>query len=87
MPLSFDHFQIIQNIFKIMPDESCRKCGGHLLDYCRCCKCSMVIQFICRICGSVTTPRFHYGCYPTPNLESNEITAYIDIHSRSSIAT
>ncbi len=42
-----------------MPDESCRKCGGLLLDFLVCGKCRTTIQFICRICGQKTIPRFH----------------------------
>ena len=42
-----------------MPDESCRKCGGLLLNYTMCAKCKAAIQFICRICGEKTEVRFH----------------------------
>ncbi|QLH07878.1 hypothetical protein C5F50_02750 [Nitrosopumilus ureiphilus] len=42
-----------------MPDESCRKCGGLLLDYSLCGKCKAPTRFICRICGMITTERYH----------------------------
>lgn len=42
-----------------MPDESCRKCGGMLLELLVCAKCRAPTQFICRICAHETTPRFH----------------------------
>ncbi|HUU48846.1 MAG TPA: hypothetical protein VMW55_08700 [Nitrosopumilaceae archaeon] len=42
-----------------MPDESCRKCGGMLLDYSLCGKCRTSIRFICRICGTLSMERFH----------------------------
>jgi hypothetical protein len=42
-----------------LPDESCRKCGGLLLDYVVCAKCRASIQFICRICGVKTVEQFH----------------------------
>ena len=42
-----------------MPDESCRKCGGMLLNYSLCGKCKGPTRFICRICGTVTLEQFH----------------------------
>jgi len=42
-----------------MPDESCRKCGGLLLDYAVCAKCRAPIRFICRICGTKTLEKIH----------------------------
>jgi hypothetical protein len=42
-----------------MPDESCRKCGGVLLDFAICAKCRTPIQFICRICGTITLEQIH----------------------------
>ncbi len=42
-----------------MPDESCRTCGGMLLEYAFCGKCRSVIQYICRICGNKTLEQFH----------------------------
>lgn len=53
--------------FKIprnMPDESCRMCGGLLLDYKLCAKCKAATQFMCRICGETTIERSHdYFCF------------------------
>ena len=42
-----------------LPDESCRKCGGLLIDYSLCGKCKAPTRFICRICGMITDERFH----------------------------
>ena len=42
-----------------MPDESCRICGGLLLEYELCAKCKAPTQFICRICSQKTTERIH----------------------------
>ncbi|MDH3191602.1 MAG: hypothetical protein OEM18_02795 [Nitrosopumilus sp.] len=42
-----------------MPDESCRRCGGLLLDFLICGECRAPIQFICRICAHKTLPRIH----------------------------
>ena len=44
-----------------MPDESCRVCGGLLLEYLICADCREVVQFVCRICGKKTMKRFHDG--------------------------
>ena len=43
----------------ILPDESCRRCGGMLLDYSVCAKCRAPTVFICRICGRKTDEQFH----------------------------
>ena len=51
-----------------MPDESCRSCGGLLLNYIICAKCKAPIQFMCRICGKKTIERFHDGlCFRPDN--------------------
>ncbi len=44
-----------------MPDDSCRNCGGLLLNYSLCGKCKAPLQFICRICATKTIERFHEG--------------------------
>ena len=50
-----------------VPDESCRKCGGLLLEHSICAKCRGPNQFICRICGKITLQQHHSNCF-------NEIT-------------
>ena len=58
-----------------MPDESCRKCGGLLLDFAVCAKCRATIQDICRICGAKTLERIHDSiCFRKEELESPKIT-------------
>ncbi|MCV0392578.1 MAG: hypothetical protein K5790_04695 [Nitrosopumilus sp.] len=42
-----------------MPDESCRRCGGLLMELLICAKCKAATQFICRICAYPTIPRSH----------------------------
>jgi len=42
-----------------MPDESCRRCGGLLLEFTKCAKCKAAVQFICRICAHKTIERVH----------------------------
>ena len=51
-----------------LPDESCRKCGGLLLNYLICAKCRAPVKFVCRICGMKTLERFHDGlCFRPDN--------------------
>ena len=46
-----------------MPDESCRRCGGLLLEHSVCAKCREANQFICRICGYITFQQNHINCF------------------------
>ena len=48
----------------LMPDESCRVCGGLLISRSLCSECKKVIQRVCRICGVKTEEQFHYECLP-----------------------
>ncbi|MEX0640169.1 MAG: hypothetical protein WD018_03005 [Nitrosopumilaceae archaeon] len=51
-----------------MPDESCRGCGGMLIEYLVCADCREVVQFVCRICCQKTLERFHDGfCFTAKN--------------------
>ncbi|MFB5646950.1 MAG: hypothetical protein ACE5RO_02260, partial [Candidatus Nitrosomaritimum yanchengensis] len=52
-----------------MPDESCRKCGGLLLEYSQCSECKDSLQFICRICAHKTLERIHTKCFTFYELE------------------
>jgi len=57
-----------------MPDESCRKCGGMLLNYSLCGKCKDATRFICRICGTITLEQFHeFICFNLVNHDENII--------------
>jgi len=57
-----------------MPDESCRKCGGVLLDYSLCGKCKDATRFICRICGTITVEQFHTAlCFNLVNYDEKII--------------
>ena len=49
----------------IMPDESCRKCGGMLKKCALCAECRQVIQHICVKCGSLTMDILHTNCFYT----------------------
>jgi hypothetical protein len=46
-----------------LPDESCRKCGGVLIEYSICAKCKSSNQFICRTCGMLTLQQYHTLCF------------------------
>lgn len=47
---------------KSMPDESCRTCGGTLINYSLCAECKEVIGMICVRCGTRTPDQFHDSC-------------------------
>ena len=45
-----------------MPDESCRNCGGNLINCSLCAQCKEVIGMICITCGTRTLEQFHDSC-------------------------
>ena len=45
-----------------MPDESCRSCGGNLINYSLCAQCKEVIGVICVTCGTRASEQFHDSC-------------------------
>ncbi len=45
-----------------MPDESCRLCGGSLIDFAQCVECKKVISMICKSCRKKTAEQFHSDC-------------------------
>lgn len=53
-----------------MPDESCRICGGTLVNCSLCPECKKVIQRICSLCGLKTENQLHGNCL---YLESHHI--------------
>lgn len=42
-----------------MPDESCRRCGGLLIEFEICGKCRAPTSFMCRICATKTEKKIH----------------------------
>ena len=44
-----------------MPDESCRICGGLLLNGLRCENCNGIIQYACIKCANKTQKQYHDG--------------------------
>lgn len=56
-------FKFSNNIFeKKLPDESCRNCGGTLIDYFKCIQCSKPTKMICVSCHTQTLEQFHSFC-------------------------
>lgn len=54
-----------------MPDESCRSCGGNLVDYSKCIKCSKTTKMICVSCNNQTLEQFHSFCVDVKVLTSS----------------
>jgi len=52
-------------IEKKLPDESCRICGGSLIDFAQCAECKKLISMICKSCGTKTAEQFHSECILT----------------------
>jgi hypothetical protein len=58
-----------------MPDESCRHCGGKLVDFSQCSECKQTIRMMCRNCNSLTMEQFHSECiWGTLQLNNYRIT-------------
>ena len=55
-----------------LPDESCRSCGGALINCTLCAECREVISMICVLCGSRTLEKFHGYCmYQVENVQTS----------------
>lgn len=46
----------------LMPDESCRTCGGELAKHLWCSQCRKTIQKICKMCSRETLQHQHMTC-------------------------
>lgn len=68
-----------------MPDESCRKCGGVLVNCTLCAECRETISMICQNCGARTMERFHDYCMfdvnniQDPDIENNPDGEYVHV--------
>lgn len=51
-----------QIFWSVMPDESCRTCGGELATYLSCSECRKTTQKICKSCNAPTPKQFHTKC-------------------------
>jgi len=45
-----------------MPDESCRKCGGILVELKKCQECRQIYCWVCDECSKKTQEQFHFDC-------------------------
>ena len=54
-----------------LPDESCRLCGGTLIDYIKCSECNKTTTMICNSCNTQTIEQFHNLCVENKNLSNN----------------
>jgi len=55
-------FKFSSVLLKKMPDESCRVCGGMLIDFAQCAGCKKIIAMICKSCRTKTPEQFHSEC-------------------------
>ncbi|MFQ5440619.1 MAG: hypothetical protein ACE5DL_04060 [Nitrosopumilaceae archaeon] len=61
--LRVPYIQIFDDFFvRKMPDESCRQCGGSLIDFAQCAQCKKVISMMCKSCRNKTMEQFHSEC-------------------------
>ena len=56
----------MSNFEKKLPDESCRNCGGNLIEAKKCSHCFKTVVMICKHCSTMTTEQFHSLCMSKP---------------------
>ncbi|RMW33408.1 MAG: hypothetical protein EA437_06680 [Candidatus Nitrosomarinus sp.] len=56
----------MNNFEKKLPDESCRHCGGKLIEAKKCSHCFKNVVMICKCCHTMTTEQFHSLCMSKP---------------------
>lgn len=69
--------------YQHMPDESCRKCGGGLIDYARCTECKGILFRMCKRCCNVIPQNNHIGCFQTGF--SHSVTSQSSLRINSSL--
>ena len=55
-------FQTTQILMIKMPDESCRKCGGPMIESKKCSECNQAFRWVCANCNQQTLEQFHFSC-------------------------
>ena len=70
----------------LMPDESCRTCGGELLGHMICSDCRKATQKICKSCNRSTLPQSHKHCIKNSLSHQKPMLAQV-INSKSSKST
>ena len=71
---------------RAMPDESCRGCGGNLLDFSQCAECKQVISLICKSCHRKTMEQYHSQCLLAEPEFGNSNTPLLDNISSFALA-
>lgn len=61
----------------IMPDESCRTCGGGLIHYKSCSDCRKVTQKKCRVCSRTTVLQSHQYCIMNSTLNQKQLLVQV----------
>ena len=62
-----------------MPDESCRNCGGTLIELKKCHECRQIYCWVCNDCSQKTNEQFHFDCMNNlPN--TSKFTLKFDTH-------
>ena len=69
-----------------MPDESCRVCGGTLIDFAQCAGCKKIISMICKSCRTKTPEQFHSQCLVVLNSENADSTQLLNSLSAITLA-
>ena len=71
MPSLKRHYDIILPKSNGMPDDSCRRCGGPLMEFEICGKCREPTRLVCRICFTKTEKKFHnFICFKKSELKA-----------------
>ena len=69
----------------LMPDISCRLCGGSLVNCSLCPNCRKITQQICNICGSKTQEQVHPNClYLESSRTRNGMKINLLVHTQGS---
>jgi hypothetical protein len=62
-----------------MPDESCRACGGTLIDFSQCAECKKIISLICKSCHRKTMEQFHSRCVGIREYDNQKSTLMANV--------
>lgn len=62
----------------IMPDESCRNCGGGLIHYRSCSNCRKITQKKCRVCSRITVLQSHQHCMVNSTLNQKQLLVQVN---------
>ena len=60
-----------------LPDESCRNCGGGLVENTKCFQCMKPTSMICKKCSNCTLEQLHFICTSSPNTKHPKTVSQI----------